>query len=53
MYYRIGIFLLVIIAVALLCPSKLRAALGFAGVVVLMVAIVFLIVVLINMPAPQ
>ena len=53
MAYRIGIFLLVLLALALLWPSKIRTALGFAGLIAAMAAIGVLIVVLINLPAPQ
>jgi hypothetical protein len=53
MYYRIGIFLLVLVALALPWPSKIRTALGFVGLIAVMAAIGFLVVVLINLPAPQ
>jgi hypothetical protein len=53
MLYRIGILLLVAAAMGLLSPSKIRAALGFVGLIAVLVAVGFLIVVLINLPAPQ
>jgi hypothetical protein len=53
MYYRIGIVFLLLLAIALLWPSKIRTALGFAGLIAVMAAIGILIVVLINLPAPQ
>lgn len=53
MIYRIGIFVLVLLALALLWPSKIRTALGFAGLIVAMAAIGVLVVILINLPAPQ
>ena len=51
MYYRIGIVFLFLLAAALLWPSKIQ--LGFAGLIAVMAAIGVLIVVLINLPAPQ
>jgi hypothetical protein len=53
MYYRIGILLLVLVALALLWPRKIRTALGFVGLIAVLAAIGFLVVVLINLPAPQ
>jgi hypothetical protein len=53
MFYRIGIFLLVLLALVLLWPSKIRTALGFVGLVAVMAAIGVLVVVFINMPAPK
>jgi hypothetical protein len=53
MLYRIGIFLLVLVALGLLWPSKVRAVLGLAGIIAALAAIGFLIVVLINLPASQ
>jgi hypothetical protein len=53
MYYRIGFFLLVLVALALPWPSKIRTALGFVGLIAVRAAIGFLVVVLINLPAPQ
>ena len=53
MYYRIGMFLLVLVAFAILWPSKIRTALGFVGLIAALAAIGFLVVVLINLPAPQ
>jgi hypothetical protein len=53
MYYRIGIFLVVLVALALLWPGKIRTALGFVGLIAMMAAIGVLIVVFINLPAPQ
>ena len=50
---RIAILLAVAIAISLLWPAKARAFLGVAGIVAVLVAIGFLIVVLINLPAPQ
>jgi hypothetical protein len=51
MIYRIGISLLVLAALALLWPSKIRTALGAAGLIAAMAAILVLIVVLMNLPA--
>jgi small-conductance mechanosensitive channel len=53
MYYRIGIFLLVVVALAILWSSKIRTALGFVGLIAVLAAIGLLVVVLINLPAPQ
>jgi hypothetical protein len=53
MQYRIGIILLVLLALAVLWPSKIRTALGFGGILAAMAAIGVLIVVLINLPAPK
>jgi hypothetical protein len=53
MQYRIGIILLVLLALAVLWPSKIRTALGFVGILAAMAAIGVLIVVLINLPAPK
>jgi hypothetical protein len=53
MLYRIGIFLLIAVALGLLWPRKIRAALGFVGLIAVLVAVGFLIVVLINLPTPQ
>jgi hypothetical protein len=53
MYYRIGIFLLALVAFATLWPSKIRTALGFVGLIAALAAIGFLVIVLINLPAPQ
>ena len=50
MYYRIGIFLLLVLLVlALLWPSKIRIALGFVGLIAVLAAIVVLVVELIHM----
>jgi hypothetical protein len=52
MYYRIGIFLLLVLPVllvlALLWPRKIRTALGFVGLIAVLAAIVVLVVELIN-----
>jgi di/tricarboxylate transporter len=49
MYYRIGIFLLLVLLVlALLWPSKRRTALVFVGLIAVLAAIVVLVVELIN-----
>jgi hypothetical protein len=53
MLYRIGIFLLIAVALGLLWPRKIRAALGFVGLIAVLVVVGFLIVVLINLPTPQ
>jgi hypothetical protein len=53
MAYRIGIFLLIAVALGLLWPRKIRASLGFVGLIAVLAAVGFLIVVLINLPAPQ
>ncbi|MBO0733464.1 MAG: hypothetical protein J2P49_03945 [Methylocapsa sp.] len=53
MLYRLGILVLVLIAVGLLWPRKLRAALGLVGIAVALAVAGFLIIVLINLPAPQ
>ncbi len=50
---RLGIFVLLLIALGLLWPRKLRAALGFVGIAVALAAAGVLIIVLINLPAPQ
>jgi hypothetical protein len=53
MLYRIGIFLLVLAALGLLWPSKVRTVLGLAGMIAALAVIGFLIIVLINLPASQ
>jgi hypothetical protein len=51
MLYRIGILLLVLIALGLFWLSKLWAALGVVGTIAVMDAVGFLLIVLINLPA--
>ena len=53
MYYGIGIVLLVLVAFAILWPSKIRTALSFVGLIAALAAIGFLVVVLINLLTPQ
>jgi hypothetical protein len=53
MLFRFGIFLAVLIAFGLLWPRKIRAALGFLGIAAALAIVGFLIIVLINLPAPQ
>ena len=53
MYYRIGIILLLLVVLAIIWPSKIRTALGVAGLLAVMGAIGVLIVIFINLPAPQ
>ena len=53
MTYRIAILLAAVIAIVLLWPRKVRAFLGFAGIIAVIAALGFLIVVLINLPAPE
>jgi hypothetical protein len=53
MLYRVGVFLLVLLSLALLWPSKMRTALGVVGLIAALAAIGVLIVVLINLPASQ
>lgn len=53
MAIRIAILVVLVFAVSLLWPSKVRAFLGAAGIVAVLAALGFLIVMLINLPAPQ
>jgi len=50
---RIAILLALVFAIALLWPRKARAFLGLVGIAAVILAIGILIVVLINLPAPQ
>ena len=50
---RIAILFVVVVAILLLWPAKARAFLGLAGMIAVIVAVGFFIVVLINLPAPQ
>lgn len=50
---RIAILVALVFAVSLLWPKKARAFLGLAGIAAVIVAMAILIVVLINLPAPQ
>lgn len=48
---NIGLLLLGLVGLALLWPSKIRAALGVVGLIAVMAAIGFLAVVVLNLPS--